>query len=125
MEERKVNRGLHGFSAGTIVAAIFLLLSHPKEVGNLVWFIDKAEVVQQNVNVVPQLQSSAVELKIRLDKMEARHKHLTDSLTQALVKLQHSINVMKSGKQPYDSVMINGKQFHITTKWLWRVPSND
>lgn len=125
MDEKKVNRGLHGVSITTIVAAAFLLLSHPQELSSVAWYIDKSETIQQNVNVVPQIQSATVEMKIRVDKLQQQHKHDRDSLIVLIKSLQRAVNVLSVGKAPFDSVRIylnsgERKSFHTSTNWIWR-----
>lgn len=123
--EKKVSRGLHGISIGSIVAAIAILLSNPEKAESVLWYINHKTEVHQNINVVPQLQSLVFDLRIRMDRLEEKHEHESDSLSDLINDLQRATRVLAVGKRPYDSVRVTlnsgqEKSFHVNTSWIWR-----
>lgn len=125
MEEKTVSRGLHGISIGSILAAIAVLLSNPEKAESILWYVNHRDSVQSNVTAVPRLQSLVFDLRVRISRMEAEHKHDSDSLLELIKSLQRATHVLASGKSPYDSVRVTlstgeRKSFHTSTNWIWR-----
>jgi hypothetical protein len=125
MEEKKVSRGLHGISLGTIVAAAVLVLSQPEKTASLLWYINKHDSIQHSVKVVPRLNSIVFDLRIRMDRMERNYAHKNDSLVDLVQDLQRAAKVLSHGKQPFDSVEVilssgEKKMYSVNTNWIWR-----
>ena len=118
--EKKVSRGLHGVSIGSIVAVATLALMNPKQTESFFWYLNNQENVEPAVEAVPQLQSLVFDMRIKMQRLEATQKHKEDSLINLIQALQRGLNVVATGKQPYDSVLVNNRLFHINTPWLWR-----
>lgn len=118
--EKKVSRGLHGVSIGSIVAVAALALMNPKQTESFFWYLNNQENVEPAVEAIPELQSLVFDIRIKMQRLEATQKHKEDSLINLIQALQRGLNVVATGKQPYDSVLVNNRLFHIHTPWLWR-----
>lgn len=119
--EKKVNRGLHGISIGSIIAALTILLANPEKAESILWYVNRQPEVERNITAVAQLQSLVFDMRIRMDRMESD----TDSLVEIIQSLQRATHVLAEGKEPYDSVSVvlssgQRKQFHSSTSWIWR-----